>query len=83
MVLRVLTMNSNAIWRSLLHIEGVAGALAFVAGERRHVVYEGVDLGGNQRPVFMKLIQKVTLPGLGQDTGETAIRSTYHGCWSV
>jgi len=29
-----------------------------------HVVYAGADLGGNQRPVFMKLLQKVTAPGI-------------------
>jgi hypothetical protein len=28
-----------------------------------HVVYAGTDLGANQRPVFMKLLQKVTVPG--------------------
>jgi len=33
-----------------------------------HVVYAGTDLGGNQRPVFMKLLQKVTAPGVIQDT---------------
>lgn len=33
-----------------------------------HVVYAGVDLGANQRPVFMKLLQKVTVPGLVQGT---------------
>src|ERR1700756_2508862 len=27
-----------------------------------HVVYAGVDLGANQRPVFMKLLEKVTVP---------------------
>jgi hypothetical protein len=34
-----------------------------------HVVYAGVDLGPNQRPVFMKLLQKVTVPGMIQGTG--------------
>jgi len=34
-----------------------------------HVVYAGVDLGANQRPVFMKLLQKVTVPGIIQGTG--------------
>jgi len=33
-----------------------------------HVVYAGVDLGPNQRPVFMKLLQKVTVPGIIQGT---------------
>ena len=33
-----------------------------------HVVYAGTDLGGNQRPVFMKLLQKVTVPGVVQGT---------------
>ena len=33
-----------------------------------HVVYAGTDLGANQRPVFMKLLQKVTVPGVVQDT---------------
>jgi len=28
-----------------------------------HVVYAGAGLGPNQRPVFMKLLQKVTIPG--------------------
>ena len=32
-----------------------------------HVVYAGTDLGANQRPVFMKLLQKVTAPGVFQD----------------
>jgi hypothetical protein len=32
-----------------------------------HVVYAGTDLGANQRSVFMKLLQKVTVPGLVQD----------------
>ena len=27
-----------------------------------HVAYAGVDLGANQRPVFMKLLEKVTVP---------------------
>jgi len=31
-----------------------------------HVVYAGADLGGNQRPVFMKLLQNVTVPGVVQ-----------------
>ena len=31
-----------------------------------HVVYAGADLGANQRPVFMKLLQKVTVPGVVQ-----------------
>jgi hypothetical protein len=29
-----------------------------------HVVYAGADLGANQRPVFMKLLQNVTVPGV-------------------
>jgi hypothetical protein len=29
-----------------------------------HVVYAGADLGANQRPVFMNLLQKVTVPGV-------------------
>lgn len=29
-----------------------------------HVVYAGADLGANQRPVFMKLLQDVTVPGV-------------------
>lgn len=33
-----------------------------------HVVYAGVDLGPNQRPVFMKLLEKVTVPGTIQGT---------------
>ena len=33
-----------------------------------HVVYAGADLGPNQRPVFMKLLQKVTFPGVVQGT---------------
>ena len=33
-----------------------------------HVVYAGADLGANQRPVFMKLLQKVTVPGVVQGT---------------
>jgi ABC-type spermidine/putrescine transport system permease subunit I len=40
-----------------------------------HVVYAGADLGANQRQVFMKLLQKVTVPGVVQGTRETAIRS--------
>jgi hypothetical protein len=31
-----------------------------------HVVYAGADLGGNQRPVFMKLLQNVTVPSVVQ-----------------
>jgi hypothetical protein len=31
-----------------------------------HVVYVGVDLGANQRSVFMKLLQKVTVPRVVQ-----------------
>ena len=31
-----------------------------------HVVYAGTDLGPNQRPVFMKLLQKVTIAGGAQ-----------------
>ena len=31
-----------------------------------HVVYAGADLGANQRPVFMKLLQNVTVPGVVQ-----------------
>jgi len=34
-----------------------------------HVVYAGVDLGPNQRPIFMKLLQKVTVPGIIRGTG--------------
>jgi hypothetical protein len=33
-----------------------------------HVVYAGVDLGANQRPVFMKLLQKVTVPDVVQSS---------------
>src|SRR3974390_72391 len=33
-----------------------------------HVVYAGTDLGPNQRPVFMKLLQKVTIAGGAQGT---------------
>ena len=33
-----------------------------------HVVYAGADLGPNQRPVFMKLLQKVTIAGGAQGT---------------
>ena len=33
-----------------------------------HVVYAGVDLGPNQRPVFMNLLQEVTVPGIIQGT---------------
>ena len=33
-----------------------------------HVVYAGVDLGANQRPVFMKLLQKVSVPGVVHGT---------------
>lgn len=33
-----------------------------------HVVYAGADLGANQRPIFMKLLQKVTVPGVAQGT---------------
>jgi hypothetical protein len=40
-----------------------------------HVVYAGADLGANQRSVFMKLLQKVTVPGVVQGSRETAIRS--------
>ncbi len=29
-----------------------------------HVVYAGANLGANQRPVFMKLLQNVTVPGV-------------------
>ena len=33
-----------------------------------HVAYGGADLGANQRPVFMKLLQKVTVPDVVQGT---------------
>ena len=31
-----------------------------------HVVYAGADLGANQRVVFMKLLEKVTVPRIVQ-----------------